>query len=229
MFLQDIFEKKSKCIGNNPACQEFIYFLLQFQMVNASPSSTSNTGLFSEVSKIRLKAWNSPKSCEGQQHQTHQYGYSCQFCKKEFKTKSNRRRHEQIVHLKILTHQCDQCNLQFGTREQLQGHQRSYHNLYRFCCPDCGKQFSYVSNLRAHQKICNNKEKKVAVIEHQCGTCGKVFSAGRYLKSHIKFMHVTRTRFICEICKEKLSCKSSLERHCMRKHQNQPSPQSALV
>ena len=72
-------------------------------------------------------------------------------------------------------------------------------------CTKCTKTFTTKSNLRSHMQSCHN-------IGDYCPKCGTFFNSRKYMKRHLREVHIGFT-FKCGKCHYRFKGKSSLDRH----------------
>ena len=80
----------------------------------------------------------------------------CDIRGKEFTGHSSLKRHTLVCGKRNISSKffCDQCALEFKTKEYLRAHQRGKHQDPRYMCENCGKAFAWRSSLGAHKKKC---------------------------------------------------------------------------
>ena len=100
------------------------------------------------------------------------------------------------------------------------------HSLPKLQCAYCAKSFTYISNLHQHLRMCaSNPEKKKKKKKNnrkqvRCIKCKKTFLSNKYLRAHVKSMHVQRQKAMCEVCGQEFAMMGSLTRHMGRKHKD---------
>ena len=93
---------------------------------------------------------------------------TCQYCKKEFSTRSYFLRHKRIgcpLHMKGAQHFCDICKKSYISKEGLRSHQKAFHEETLIPCQYCGKKLrrAYLdSHIKNHETP-----------DHECELCGK--------------------------------------------------------
>ena len=122
--------------------------------------------------------------------------HKCQFCPKEFKLKRSLIRHVNVIHMKVFKFQCDEYDERLASKVQVLAHKRTKHGSLKLRCSNCDVSFTYVNNQNEHKKICSTPQQRE---EQTCDQCGKKFRCQRYLKSHMKFMHMQSYACICDI------------------------------
>ena len=90
--------------------------------------------------------------------------YACGFCSREFSDRSNRRRHENIIHRKLHRFTCTICAKTFGEAKQLDGHMNRHLGKRPHECEECGERFAYRSSLNGHIKQRHRRETEEAVL-----------------------------------------------------------------
>ena len=79
-------------------------------------------------------------------------------------------------------------------------------------CPDCGKEFSYNSDLLKHHRAEHQG------IRYPCSQCDYIAKFQRNLKRHIESEH-QGIRFPCSQCDHRAKFQSDLRRHIENEHQ----------
>jgi KRAB domain-containing zinc finger protein len=119
--------------------------------------------------------------------------FSCQMCKKKFKTKSNFRKHRE-VHRTTKDFECKTCGKLFRFRNNLRIHEQCVHgeNLSFFFDSKMCSTFSF--NLDEDNNF-------------TCSQCPKSFKAKRYLRDHER-RHLNAETEICPICSKQIKKKN---------------------
>jgi len=104
---------------------------------------------------------------------------------------------------------CDLCPKEFNYHKRLVEHKKRVHdeNRQRATCDKCGKTFTTVASLKAHEDIHSD-------MVYCCAACGKLYTCNRSLKTHMKEKHGNR-KFICPICGRVFTHATSHARHIM--------------
>ncbi|XP_016961183.1 zinc finger protein 583 [Drosophila biarmipes] len=129
--------------------------------------------------------------------------FKCNECEKVFVSPDHLADH-QASHG---AHNCQECGIQFDSKEQLskhmvQGHKRNLRNQ----CTVCQKVFTMLSTLRDHMRI-HTGEKPFL-----CNICGKSFTQNANLRQH-KLRHSETKSFKCELCPHSFVTKAELASH----------------
>ncbi|KAM5127514.1 uncharacterized protein ACMZJ9_020549 [Mantella aurantiaca] len=109
-------------------------------------------------------------------------------------------------HMSDNPNSCPECGKCFTWKSQLVIHQRSHTGEKPYLCPECGKCFTQKSALVIHQR-CHTGEKP-----YSCPDCGKCFSRMHHLKIHQKF-HMAEKPYSCPECRKCFTQKSHLVIH----------------
>ncbi|KAI8776708.1 zinc finger protein 62 [Biomphalaria glabrata] len=114
-------------------------------------------------------------------------------------------------HKGLLKFQCDICLKKFSEAFNLKRHRR----LHMVTCPVCQSEFHDMSSFSEHQKICRDKDSKIAS-QHgdgfPCPICARVYSTKSYLERHKKF-HSNLKPHVCMVCNKQFSESFRLKRH----------------
>lgn len=98
--------------------------------------------------------------------------YSCDVCLKEFRGKSDLRRHR-FIHTAEKPYKCDLCGNGYRQEVNLKNHITSVHKKEKeFACKECPKKFALKERLRLHMRV-HTGEKPYA-----CKQCNKSFARG---------------------------------------------------
>lgn len=76
------------------------------------------------------------------------------------------------------THNCNQCGKGFSHLCHLRAHQQIHTGERQFCCNICGRSFTKLSNLKAHRRVHTGERPYI------CTDCGKRFTQKCNLKRH---------------------------------------------
>ncbi|KAH8302702.1 hypothetical protein KR044_009780 [Drosophila immigrans] len=96
----------------------------------------------------------------------------------------------------------------------------------QFICPECGKAFNHLANMKLHYKVVHQKIK-----DYACRFCPKRFSKSQYLKCH-ENIHTGETPYACQTCGKSFKHYGTLSKH--RQSHNRPpkepkAPKEPLV
>ena len=153
---------------------------------------------------------------------------TCKYCLLLLGNEKVRKRHEAYSHHeKEKKHKCDQCNLSYLNKSNLQYHTKLKHIGVKYTCEICGKQLSSEKYLSTHKRLIHSERSKQENIK--CETCGKQFSFKQNLVRHERDVHnefyvnIDYAKdddilFRCEHCSELFKRKSNLERHRITQH-----------
>lgn len=109
----------------------------------------------------------------GKTHNPEAKEYTCDVCKKVFKTIIGRRKHYRVEHQKKDTSDCTYCDLTFLDKGRLDQHTKVVHMKVKDVqCTSCGKLFATHERMKIHEKF-------VHIVEDAkvpCDICLKEFS-----------------------------------------------------
>ncbi|CAL8087809.1 unnamed protein product [Orchesella dallaii] len=117
--------------------------------------------------------------------------YKCDECGMGFRGKKQVETHVQVYHRNIRQFKCPKegCDKEYGTKSQLnnhlkhaRGHMENKEKQFKCSFSECSAAFVDKSDLRRHELIHINKDKK----PFQCHQCGKGFTLVDYLRQHLK-------------------------------------------
>ena len=109
--------------------------------------------------------------------------FICNECNYQDHSRIHVLRHITAEHLGI-THPCDQCGKGFTFSSNLNQHiKRKHTKNFAFQCDQCEKQFQYESRLKSHIRV------KHLGVRHKCPKCKSQFPEINNLKKHYKIYH----------------------------------------
>ncbi|EDW72945.1 uncharacterized protein Dwil_GK16907 [Drosophila willistoni] len=84
-------------------------------------------------------------------------------------------------------------------------------------CPDCGKGFNHIGNMKLHYKVVHLKVKDFC-----CRFCPKRFAKKHYLREH-EYIHTGERPYECKVCGNRFRQECVLKIH-MKVHNKPPKP-----
>ncbi|KAJ8050534.1 hypothetical protein HOLleu_03773 [Holothuria leucospilota] len=146
------------------------------------------------------------KDCEVT-HNSDSKPFKCQFCKKSFRIKRNRKIHE-MSHTGEKPYKCQYCEISFRERRSCKVHEMAHTGEKPFKCQFCGRFFNTKQNCKSHE-ITHMDEKPF-----KCQFCDRLFSRSRACKTH-EMLHKGEKPFKCQYCEMSFIHKQVCKRHEM--------------
>uniref|UniRef100_A0AAY5EX54 Si:ch73-109d9.3 n=1 Tax=Electrophorus electricus TaxID=8005 RepID=A0AAY5EX54_ELEEL len=112
-------------------------------------------------------------------------------------------------HVVRAPHSCTQCGKGFSHLCHLRAHQQIHTGERQFCCSLCGRSFTKLSNLKAHRRVHTGEP-------HVCHVCGKGFTRLSNFKQH-QNIHTREKLFNCTHCGMRFNRSTHLRIH-LRRH-----------
>ena len=183
-----------------------------------------------EPEKTFIKYAGIPRSCTKCQvdlldHEVHHnvLHYRCKFCRKSLRLwKNNPVNYIQLMQEKRKNDICDTTTCSFCYKNFTDSAIRKYHektehidNEKPFKCVQCPKTYTSLIGLNHHNRVHD-----IAPNEYSCKKCGKIFTAERTLKRHIKSVHEIqiKARLQCDLCEKSFTRADNLTRHFQEVH-----------
>lgn len=138
------------------------------------------------------------------------YEHKCKYCYATFKTKADKRSHEQIHVTEEKPYQCPHCSEAFTKYKQRKNHM-VVHKGVPLKCDICGIEFYRASVLQRHLAV-HTGEKR-----YKCSVCQRGFNQAGHLKSHMR-LHTGERPYKCQHCDKCFNHNVSLKSHIQRYH-----------
>ena len=140
----------------------------------------------------------------------------CTECEKKFDSQSNLKAHMSVMHSKI-QYSCHVCGDILSCKTYLNRHIRDVHEAEILNCDKCFKSYSGKTKLYQHMIAAHSD------CSFECDICGNVFSSKKYLNCHIKKVHESNERLVCQHCSKHYSGKTRLYHHIRAVHRENAS------
>ncbi|XP_074655152.1 uncharacterized protein LOC141908832 isoform X1 [Tubulanus polymorphus] len=110
-------------------------------------------------------------------------------------------------------YKCPICVVSFSSQKTYMEHMESHRRIRPYTCSGCRRRFMY-AEYREHVRTCAGKLQNASMsgTSFICQICGDIFTESRYLRQHIKGMHMFQ-QLQCENCLKIFRWQSNLSRH----------------
>ncbi|XP_070829365.1 uncharacterized protein [Chaetodon trifascialis] len=139
------------------------------------------------------------------------YEHPCKYCHVTFKTRVDKRKHEQTHQDGRDPYKCPDCPETFATSKERSIHLANHRAPKEFKCGVCGIEFKDVHHLRRHSVV------HTGLKPYKCSVCQRGFNQGSHLKSHMR-LHTGERPYKCQHCYRSFNHNVSLKSHVQRYH-----------
>ncbi|MBN3285246.1 ZNF83 protein, partial [Polyodon spathula] len=129
-------------------------------------------------------------------------------------------------------HQCGVCDKRFERASHLQQHRYLHTGEKPFTCPDCGKAFAFLQNMKAHWRLHGGEGVSANRLPDadrplkgllECPECGKGFRHRSVMEGHMR-KHTGERPFQCSLCGKRFKYSSYLQQHLVLHSGSKPFP-----
>uniref|UniRef100_A0A8D8LRM1 Zinc finger protein 177 n=2 Tax=Cacopsylla melanoneura TaxID=428564 RepID=A0A8D8LRM1_9HEMI len=137
--------------------------------------------------------------------------YSCQYCRKEFRSNADLTRHVRC-HTGERPYNCDHCSKSFSQSAHLRRHLLTHPDkVNEHKCLLCSKSYPLKLQLIGHMAVHSKKEPKVKT-KFKCEYCQKTLATHHKYKKHVA-AHVNGNLHCCDVCGRSFKMQSYLIVH----------------
>ena len=140
--------------------------------------------------------------------------FQCEVCDYQATQKISLERHLRVHAGKRLA--CNDCGKSYSWETDLRRHRERFHSPATFPCPEpsCDYLGQSQRNLAVHRRSKHSPGPRPDLV---CEVCGRQFNSSSYLEEHVKSKHLG-LREVCPGCGEVFATKANLQRHLREKH-----------
>ncbi|XP_070831154.1 uncharacterized protein [Chaetodon trifascialis] len=149
-------------------------------------------------------------NCHSRVHNEN-YEHRCKYCHVTFKTKVDKRSHEQTHLTEGKPYKCPDCSETFATNKDRSVHLEDHRGPRKLKCDICGIQFVTPLSLQRHLAV------HTGVRPFKCSVCDRGFNQASHLKSHMR-LHTGERPYKCQHCDKCFNHNVSLKSHVQRYH-----------
>ncbi|TKS79832.1 Zinc finger protein 813 [Collichthys lucidus] len=139
------------------------------------------------------------------------YEHRCKYCHATFKTKVDKRTHEQTHVTEGRPYKCPDCPEIFATNKERRIHLQDHRGLRQLKCDFCGIEFYRNQALQRHLAVHTGEK------PFKCSVCQRGFNQTNHLKSHMR-LHTGERPYKCQHCDKCFNHNVSLKSHVQRYH-----------
>ncbi|XP_041805567.1 transcriptional repressor CTCF-like isoform X2 [Chelmon rostratus] len=149
-------------------------------------------------------------NCHSRVHNEN-YEHRCKYCHATFKTKVDKRTHEQTHLTEGKPYKCPDCSETFATNKDRSIHLEDHRGPRKLKCDICGIQFVTPLSLQRHLAVHTGAK------PFKCSVCQRGFNQASHLKSHMR-LHTGERPYKCQHCDKCFNHNVSLKSHVQRYH-----------
>jgi KRAB domain-containing zinc finger protein len=128
--------------------------------------------------------------------------FQCPECRKQYATKQGLKAHINVSHDEVKRYQCYFCSLAASSESDLIKHMSKHTNEKPYKCQYCCQWYKKKRSMKRHKdgKSCNLR--LTYPLLSPCYFCGKVFRKYKFLKIHMKTIHLMEDLTRCNTCQK---------------------------